>query len=441
MSHMKLGLFLLAAGHHAAGWRHPDAESGTENVDLVVRMTQAAERAKFDMVFFGDRLLTSADSHPSMITRPDPLAMLAALSTVTTHIGLAGTASTTYSEPFNLARTLATVDKLSRGRAAWNIVTTFADGSVNFSRSRHPDHAERYAIAEEFVAVVKGLWRSWDGDPYVRDKQSGVYVDVTRMHALNHEGRHFSVAGPLNVTGSEQGHPVLIQAGSSGPGQALAARHAEVVFTAQQDMSEARRFAQGLKARVRAQGRDPAHCLIMPGLMPIVGRTEAEAHDKLALLQSFTDQSSALAILAEQLAIDVSGHDLDKPLPPLAPRQAVHSRSALLLELAERRGLTLRQLYHLVASARGHQIVVGTAEQVAGHMIDWVEAGAADGFNIMPAYFPGGLDDFVREVVPILQQRGAFRRDYEGRTLRDHLGLPLPDRADPMTAPRTQAAA
>ncbi|QET05151.1 LLM class flavin-dependent oxidoreductase [Cupriavidus pauculus] len=423
---MKLGLFLLAAGHHAAGWRHPDAESGTENIDLVVRMTQAAERATFDMVFFGDRLLTTPDSHPSMITRPDPLAMLAALSMVTTRIGLAATASTTYTEPFNLARTLATVDTLSRGRAAWNIVTTFADGSINFSRSRHPDHDERYEIAEEHVSVVKGLWRSWDKDPYVQDKQAGIYVDVNKMHALHHEGKHFSVAGPLNVTNSPQGHPVLIQAGSSGPGQALAARHAEVVFTAQQDLEAAQAFAQGLKAQVRDAGRDPRHCLIMPGLMPIIGRTEAEAHEKLAQLQSFTDQSNALAILNEQLGMDVSAYALDEPLPPLPTDIVVHSRSALLIKLARARNLTLRQLYHLCASARGHQIVVGTAEQVAQHMIDWVRAGAADGFNIMPAYFPGGLEEFLNEVVPILQTRGEFRREYEADTLRGNLGLPLP---------------
>ncbi|NYI02666.1 LLM class flavin-dependent oxidoreductase [Cupriavidus plantarum] len=423
---MKLGLFLLAAGHHAAGWRHPEAESGTENIDLVVRMTQAAERAKLDMVFFGDRLLTTPDSHPSMITRPDPLAMLAALSMVTTRIGLAATASTTYTEPFNLARTLATVDKLSRGRAAWNIVTTFADGSINFSRSRHPDHDERYEIAQEHVSVVKGLWRSWDPEPYVQDKQAGIYVDVSKMHALHHAGKHFSVAGPLNVTNSPQGHPVLIQAGSSGPGQALAARHAEVVFTAQQDLEAAQAFARGLKAQVREAGRDPRHCLIMPGLMPIIGRTEAEAHDKLAQLQSFTDQSNALAILNEQLGMDVSAFALDEPLPPLSTDIVVHSRSALLIKLARSRNLTLRQLYHLCASARGHQIVVGTAEQVAQHMIDWVQAGAADGFNIMPAYFPGGLEEFLSEVVPILQDRGEFRREYEADTLRGNLGLPLP---------------
>ncbi len=423
---MKLGLFLLAAGHHAGGWRHPDAESGTENIDLVIRTTQAAERAKFDMVFFGDRLLTSPDAHPSMITRPDPLAMLAALSMVTSRIGLAGTASTTYSEPFNLARTLATVDKLSGGRAAWNIVTTFADGSVNFSRDRHPDHALRYEIAEEFVQVVKGLWRSWEPSPYVQNKEAGIYVDVAKMHALNHKGRFYSVAGPLNVTPSPQGHPVLIQAGSSGPGQALAARHAEVVFTAQQDLTAAQDFYRGLKAQVVSEGRDPKHCLVMPGLMPIIGRTESEARNKLAQLQSFTDQSNALAILSEQLAFDISGHPIDGPLPELPPEAGAHSRRDLLVRSAREQNLTLRQLYHQVASARGHQIVVGTAEQVARHMQTWVSEGAADGFNIMPAYFPGGLEDFTREVVPLLQEQGSMRRDYEGSTLREHLGLPVP---------------
>ncbi|GAB7549214.1 LLM class flavin-dependent oxidoreductase [Cupriavidus sp. 8B] len=423
---IKLGLFLLAAGHHAAGWRHPDAESGTENIDLIVRTAQAAERARFDMLFFGDRLLTTPDSHPSMITRPEPLTLLAALAMVTRHIGLAATASTTYSEPFNLARMFATVDKISKGRAAWNIVTTFADGSVNFSRDRHPDHAERYAIADEFVEVVKGLWRSWEPDPYVRDKQAGVYVDTGKMHALNHRGRFFEVAGPLNVTPSPQGHPVLIQAGSSGPGQALAARHAEVVFTAQQDLAAARQFYREIKEQVAKQGRDPAHCLVMPGLMPIVGRTEQDAYEKLAVLQNGTDQSNATALLSEQLGHDISGYPLDGPLPELPSTESIQSRSQLLKKLARDRNLTLRQLYHVVASARGHQVVVGTAAQIAEHITTWVDEGAADGFNIMPAYFPGGLDDFANDVVPLLQAQGRARTEYHGGTLRENLGLPLP---------------
>jgi len=436
---MKLGLFLLAAGHHAGGWRHPDAESGTENIDLVVRAAQAAERARFDMVFLGDRLLTTPDSHPSMITRPDPMAVLSALAMVTKHIGLAGTASTTYSEPFNLARTLASVDLISQGRAAWNIVTTFADGSINFSRDRHPDHALRYEIAEEFVQVVKGLWRSWDPDPYVRDKQAGVYIDTAKMHVLGHKGRFYDVAGPLNVTPSPQRQPVLIQAGSSGPGQALAARHAEVVFTAQQDISAAKAFYASLKAQVRAEGRRADQCLVMPGLMPIVGRTDKEAREKLALLQSFTDQSNALAILSEQLDYDVSGYPLDGPLPELPPVAGAHSRRDLLLRSAREQGLTLRELYHLVASARGHQIVVGTPAQVAAHMVRWVEEGAADGFNIMPAYFPGGLDEFNAQVVPILQAQGHARTEYRGTTLRHHLGLDLPD-VRPARRPTRQQA-
>jgi FMN-dependent oxidoreductase (nitrilotriacetate monooxygenase family) len=423
---MKLGLFLLAAGHHAGGWRHPGAESGTENIDLIIRTTQAAERAKLDMVFLGDRLVTTPDSHPSMITRPDPLAVLSALSMVTTHIGLAGTASTTYSEPFSLARTLASVDLLSKGRAAWNIVTTFADGSINFSRERHPDHDLRYEIAEEFVQVVKGLWRSWDPEPYVRDKAAGIYVDTGKMHALHHKGRFYDVAGPLNVTRSPQGQPVLIQAGSSGPGQALASRHAEVVFTAQQDLQAAQAFYRGLKSQVAAQGRRAGHCLVMPGLMPIIGRTEQEARDKLAQLQSYTDQSNALAILEEHLGCDMGGYDLDGPMPELPPVAGSYSRRELLLRSARENALTLRQLYHQVASARGHQVVVGTATQVADHMQHWVDRGAADGFNIMPAWFPGGFDDFANGVVPLLQERGRARREYEGTTLRQHLGLPAP---------------
>ncbi|MDD2545604.1 MAG: LLM class flavin-dependent oxidoreductase [Burkholderiaceae bacterium] len=423
---MHLGLFLLAAGHHAGGWRYPGAESGTENFGLITRMARVAEAAKFDMVFFGDRLVTSAEAHPSMITRPDPLVVLAMLAVQTQHIGLVATASTTYSEPYALARAFASVDLLSQGRAGWNIVTTVQDGSVNFSRQRHPESTERYAIAEEFVEVVQGLWRSWDPEPYVKDPAAGVYMDTRKLHILNHAGPYFQVQGPLNVTRSLQGAPVLVQAGSSGPGQQLGARHAEVIFTAQQDLEEARAFCQGLKQQVAAAGRDPAQVKVMPGLMPIVGATAAQARDKLARLQAYTDQSKAHYLLSAELDHDLSGADLDAPVPDLPVDGGGFSRRKLLLGLARTQKLTLRQLYHQVASSRGHQVVAGTAEQIADHMQHWVEAGAADGFNIMPAYFPAGLEDFTREVVPILQARGQFRRDYAGRTLREHLGLALP---------------
>ena len=423
---MHLGLFLLAAGHHAAGWRYPGAESGTENFELISRIAREAEAAKFDMVFFGDRLVTSKDAHPSMITRPDPLVVLAMLAVQTHRIGLAATASTTYSDPFTLARSLASVDLLSKGRAAWNIVTSVQDGSGNFSRAQHPESGERYAIAQEFVQVVQGLWRSWDADPYVRDKERGVYIDTDKLHALQHAGHYFQVEGPLNVTRSAQGEPVLIQAGSSGPGQQLGARYGEVIFTAQQDLQAAQTFYNELKQQVSAEGRDPSQVKVMPGLMPIVGQTEEEARDKLARLQAFTDQSKAHHMLSVELDYDVSGLDLDGPVPDLPEADGGFSRRKLLLKIARDQRLTLRQLYHHVASSRGHQVVAGTAEQIADHMQHWVEAGAADGFNIMPAYFPSGFEEFTRQVVPILQARGLFRKDYEGHTLREHLGLSQP---------------
>lgn len=420
---MHLGLFLLAAGHHAGGWRYPGAESGTENFELITRITREAEAAKFDMVFFGDRLVTMRDSHPSMITRPDPLVVLAMLAVQTRQIGLAATASTTYSDPFTLARSLASVDLLSQGRAAWNIVTTVQDGSGNFSRSLHPESQERYAIAQEFVQVVQGLWRSWESDPYVRDKARGIYMDTGKLHALEHVGKYFQVKGPLNVTRSPQGEPVLIQAGSSGAGQQLGARYAEVIFTAQQDLQAAQAFYQALKQQVAAAGRDPAKVKVMPGLMPIIGRTAAEARDKLARLQEFTDQSKAHYMLSAELDLDLTGYDLDARVPDLPHDDASFSRRKLLLKIAREQQLTLRQLYHHIASSRGHQVVAGTAEEVAEHMLRWVDAGAADGFNIMPAYFPGGFEEFARGVVPILQERGRFRREYRGSTLRAHLGL------------------
>lgn len=423
---MHLGLFLLAAGHHAGGWRFPGAESGTENFELITCMAREAEAAKFDMVFFGDRLVTGKDAHPSMITRPDPLIVLAMLAVQTRRIGLAATASTTYSDPFTLARALASVDLLSQGRAAWNIVTTVQDGSGNFSRVCHPESDERYAIAQEFVQVVKGLWRSWEDEPYVRDKERGIYIDTAKLHELNHAGRYFRVKGPLNVTRSQQGEPVLIQAGSSGPGQQLGARHGEVIFTAQQDLQAAQEFYRELKRQVAQAGRQPAQVKIMPGLMPIVGRTAAQAREKLALLQSFTDQSKAHYLLSAELDYDLSGHALDAPVPDLPLGDGGFSRRKLLLGLARQQGLTLRELYHHVASSRGHQVVAGTAEQIADHMQHWVEQGAADGFNIMPAYFPAGFEEFTREVVPILQERGQLRREYTATTLRGHLGLAMP---------------
>ncbi|HKT65838.1 MAG TPA: LLM class flavin-dependent oxidoreductase [Burkholderia sp.] len=424
---MRLGLFLQGAGHHVAGWRHPDAESGSENFDLLRRVVQTAERAKFDMVFLADGLTSGPDAHPSMAMRFEPLSLLSALAMHTRHIGLAATASTTYSEPYHIARVFASLDHLSGGRAAWNVVTTSYDRTAaNFTRGNHPDHAQRYEMAGEFVDVVKGLWDSWDDDAIVRDKARGIYFDPAKVHALDHAGRFFNVKGPLNASRPPQGHPVVIQAGSSGPGQDLAARTAEVVFTAQQTLDEAQAFYRDLKGRLAAYGRAEDALAVMPGVFPVIGRTEQEAKDKYAQLQQWTDTSGALTLLSDRLGHDVSKYPLDGPLPDLPESDQLKSRARLLTDLARRENLTLRELYYLVAGARGHRIVWGTPTQVADALEEWFDGGAADGFNIMPPYFPGALDDFVEHVVPELQRRGLFRTEYEGTTLRDHLGLARP---------------
>ncbi|WP_186122266.1 LLM class flavin-dependent oxidoreductase [Burkholderia gladioli] len=424
---MRLGLFLQGAGHHVAGWRHPEAESGSENFELLRRVVQTAERAKFDMVFLADGLTSGPDAHPSMAQRFEPLTLLSALAMHTTHIGLAATASTTYSEPYHLARVFASLDRLSGGRAAWNVVTTSYDRTAaNFTRGNHPDHAERYEMAGEFVDVVKGLWDSWDEDAVIRDKARGVYFDPAKVHALDHEGRFFRIKGPLNASRPPQGHPVVIQAGSSGPGQDLAARIAEVVFTAQQTLEEAQVFYRDLKGRLAKFGRAGQALHVMPGVFPVIGRTEREAREKYEQLQQWIDTSGALSLLSDRLGHDVSRYPLDGPLPELPESDQLKSRAKLLTDLARRENLTLRQLYYLVAGARGHRIVLGTAGQVADALEEWFTQDAADGFNIMPPYFPGGLDDFVEQVVPELQRRGLFRTEYAGSTLREHLGLPRP---------------
>ncbi|MFE1599831.1 LLM class flavin-dependent oxidoreductase [Methylobacterium sp. ID0610] len=421
-----LGLFLQGAGHHVSGWRHPEAESGSENLDLLRRVAQMAEAAKFDMVFLADGLTSGVDAHPSMIARFEPLTLLAALAMVTDRIGLAATASTTYGEPYHLARAFASIDHLSHGRAAWNIVTTsYARTANNFSKS-HPEHDARYALAEEFVDVVRGLWDSWADDAFLKDKARGVYADPAKVRVLDHAGPYFSVKGPLNIPRPPQGHPVLIQAGSSGPGQDLAARTADIVFTAQQSLAEAQGFYRSLKARVAGFGRDPASVAVMPGFLPVVGRTLKEASEKLSELDRWTDIASAMPLLEERIGHSLSGYDLDGPLPDLPASDQLRSRAELLTELARREGLTIRQLALRVAAGRGHHMVVGTATDIADRMQTWFENGAADGFNVMPPYFPGGLQEFVAEVVPILQERGLFRTEYEGRTLRDHLGLARP---------------
>jgi N-acetyl-S-(2-succino)cysteine monooxygenase len=426
-SHMHLGVFVLGTGHHVAGWRLKEAQAGAENFKLIEQIALTAERGKFDLIFFADALNTGPKVHPSVMVRLEPLTLLAALAMRTSHIGLAATASSTYSDPYNLARAFATIDHLSGGRAAWNVVTgAFPEAAANFGHANHPPHDLRYAIATEFVKVVKGLWDSWEDDAIVMDKHSGQFADIAKMHELNHKGEYFSVKGPLNVSRPPQGYPVIIQAGASDVGRDLASSIGEIIFAVQQDLTAAKIFAADLRARAVKAGRNPNHMKIMPGVCPIIGTSEADAKAKLAALGDFSDPVSALKVLSERLGHDLSSYPLDGPVPTLPTSTIMQGHAATLSALAKKHNMTLRELRDYAASAMGHRLLLGTPEQIADGLEEWFVAGAADGFNIMPPWFPGAFEDFVDQVVPILQKRGLFRTEYSGHTLRDHLGLPRP---------------
>ena len=354
---------------------------------------------------------------------------MAALSAVTKHIGFVATASTTYEDPYSLARKFASLDHLSKGRAAWNVVTTNADNvHGNFGIEAHPDPAVRYERAHEFVEVVKGLWDSFDDDAFLRDTASGVYFDPRKLHTLNHVGKYFKVKGPLNIERSPQGHPVIVQAGSSEDGKELAAATAEAIFTAWTSLGEAQAFYKDVKGRMGKYGRRPDELLVLPGISPVIGRTEAEARAKWAELQSLIHPSVGLNTLVQFWPNDdLRRWDLDAP-PPYYPQppKGINSRAHVVIELARREKLTVRQLYEYLAGARGHWVVVGTPQSIADQMQSWFESGAADGFNVMPPVLPQSLDEFVDLVIPELQSRGLFRTAYEGTTLRENLGLARP---------------
>ncbi len=421
---MHLGVFVLGTGNHSAGWRYPGA--AVSNLDLAVtqEIARIAERGKFDLLFISDGLVMDPGDHPSFLCRFEPTTLISALSAATRHIGLGATVSTSFAEPYHVARTFASIDHLSNGRAAWNVVTSsLAKAALNFSRERHMEHELRYEVANEFVDVVRGLWDCWDDGAIVADKGSGIYIDPARVQPLHHKGRFFQVEGPINIARSPQGHPVIIQAGGSPSGLDLAARTADVVFSVVQELDSAKAAYAELKGRMGKYGRPPEALAVLPGVMPIIGRTEAEARDKLSLLQSWLTPSNAAVLVSSRIGYDVSGHPLDGPVP--APPADGNSRtfSRVLFETARRERMTLRDLYNLTAAARGHWVVSGTPQRIADILEEWFAAGAADGFNILPPYFPGGFADFVDEVVPELQRRGLYRRDYSGTSLRDHLGL------------------
>lgn len=431
---MKIGLFLMPFGHHAGGWRHPDAEPD-HGPDLAkyVRWVKTAERGKFDTIFLADTPALFHHGLPTARNRPggagfEPITLLSALAAVTENIGLIATGSTTYDEPYNLARRFASLDHLSNGRAGWNVVTSWvAAAALNFGLEAHPDHTVRYRRALEFFDVVTGLWDSWEDDAFIRDKDSAIYFDPQKLHQLDHAGEFFKVRGPLNIPRPVQGRPVIVQAGASDTGRDAGAQIADVIFVATPDIDDARGFYADVKARAAGFGRDPSKVKILPGVSPVIGRTQKEAEEKLALLHDLVPEAVALNALSERIGFDLSGYDPDGPLPEMDETNGGKSRQKLLADIARKDNLTIRQLARTVVSTRGFQSVVGTPETVADSLEVWFKGAAADGFNIMPPYMPGGLDDFVDQVVPILQERGLFRADYEGRTLRENLGLDRPD--------------
>lgn len=421
---MHLSVFWLGTGNHSAGWRWEGAAASNSNLPIALQGARTAERGKFDLFFISDSLVPDINDHPSFLTRFEPTTLIAALGMATSHVGLGATVSTSFAEPFTVARTFASLQHLTAGRAAWNVVTTTSDKAAqNFSKDRLFEHDRRYEVANEFVDVVRGLWNTWDAGAVVADRASGRFADPSKVHALNHKGTFFSVRGPLNVERSEHGHPLIIQAGGSVPGQELSARTADLVFSVVNGEPEAAKAAyDNLKGRLAKYGRAPDDLAILPGVMPIIGKSDAEAKEQLDRLQSWLSPTNALTLVSNRIGHDISGYPLDGPVPELPQTNRGQTFSKTLLDMARRERMTLRDLYNLTAAARGHWVVCGTPERIADTLEEWFRAGRADGFMILPPYFPGAFDDFVDQVVPLLQHRGVFRKDYSGSTLRAHLG-------------------
>jgi N-acetyl-S-(2-succino)cysteine monooxygenase len=430
--HMHINLFLASAGYFSGSWRR-DGSRSDELLSLpyLVELTQQAERAKVDAIFVADSMGHEAAARTSPRTVEfEPVTLLSALAAVTSRVGLIGTISTTFTEPFNLARYLTSLDHLSAGRAGWNIVTS-TGGQENFG-SALPPHDERYAVADEYMNVVTALWDSWDDDAVINDRDAGVWVRPDRVRRVDHHGKYFDVRGPAHLPRGPQGWPVLVQAGSSPAGMAFAARWAEVVFTAQPDLDHARSFYSAVKSQVTATGRDSAQTKILPGLLPIIGDTEQAAKELAEELSDLVSIEAGIRALRTDIAhIDVSDLDLDEPIPVErfpAPETVVGNRSRfdLYYELAVEKRYSLRQLARTAGSTMGHSLQVGTVEQVADQMEQWFTTGGCDGFNLQVAYAPEGMTTICEQLVPELARRGLFRTEYEGTTLRDHLGLGRP---------------
>lgn len=430
---LHLNAFLMPIGHHEAAWRLPESDPNA-NLDIqhYISLARTAERGRFDSVFLADSPVLFANPERRPSGKLEPTIILTAIATATERIGLIGTASTTYNEPYNLARRFASLDFVSGGRAGWNIVTTAGDDAArNFGLDGVPAHKSRYARAAEFVEVSTKLWDSWEDDAIVADKEAAIHADSAKVHTFEHEGEFFSVAGPLNVPRSPQGYPLLVQAGSSESGKDFAALYAEAIFTAQPTFEEGKAFYDDVKDRVGKVGRDPRQVLILPGIVPVIGDTEKEARELDAELARLISPEYARRQLAERFGLRPEQLPLDEPLPENLPSEdeieGAKSRYTLIVQLARRENLTVRQLIERLGGGRGHRTFAGTAEQVADTIEHWFHSGAADGFNIMPAVLPSGLEKFVDGVVPILQERGLFRTEYTESTLRGHYGLPRPE--------------
>ncbi|BBZ03272.1 monooxygenase [Mycolicibacterium chitae] len=428
---LHLNAFLRNIGQHEAAWRLPETRvSAITDIDHYVELARIAERGKLDAIFFADHPVLKGQTEFRPFDALDPVTLVTALSAATSQIGLIATSSTTYNDPYSLARRFATLDHVSKGRAGWNVVTTAnQSAAANFGFPDHPDPTHRYRRADEFLDVTLRLWDSWEDDAIVGDKDAPRFVDPAKIHAINHDGEHFTVAGPLEVPRSPQGHPVLFQAGSSEPGKDLAAKYAEAIFTAQPTLGEAQDFYTDVKARVRKYGRNPDQVLILPGLSTIIGGTEAEAQQRKRQLEELTVVDYGLEQLSRVVGYAVTKDDLDRRLsfgPEDDAATHMKSRFALVRRLAVAENLTVRELLLRLSGGRGHRVFAGTPEQVADTIEEWFTSGGADGFNLIPPALPSSLAAFVDHVVPELQRRGLFRTEYTGSTLREHLGLERP---------------
>ncbi|GAB6988124.1 LLM class flavin-dependent oxidoreductase [Paenibacillus pini] len=425
---LKLGALLHGVGGSTSMWRHPEAQpDASVNFDLYRRWVQTAEAGKLDLIFIADGLYINEKSIPHFLNRFEPISILSALAAVSTHIGLVGTLSTSYSEPFTVARQFGSLDVISGGRAGWNVVTSPLEGSaLNYGKKEHPEHDKRYRIATEYLEVTRGLWDSWEDDAFVRNKETGVFFDPEKVHTLDHEGEFFSVKGPLNIARSKQGGPVIFQAGASDVGKNYASKEADAVFTGHETLEDAVQFYQDVKSRAVSFGRDPDEILIFPGIGPIIGNTEEEAERKYQEVAELVTTQNALNYLGRFFEHhDFSQYPLDEPFPDVGDlgRNSFQSGTDKIKRDAKEKGLTLRQV--AVQAATPRSSFIGTPVQIANRVQEWFEAGAADGF-MLAAAVPNGLEDFIDHVVPILQERGIFRTEYESDTLRGNLGLNVP---------------